>query len=202
MRHRLAASLAVVLTSASAAAQDPPAQDAPARPQLNLALLGGVAGVGTKEQGAWETSRLFAAFHADVLLGRNSTRSWGIGPMARVGTYGFSDAQAQLGASLLVPVHDYLPFVLTAGGYTRLTEGREPGAFASLFWGTRSFNYHGSYVMAGGLVVEARATFGDQAERTVIIAGHADLQAIALPVVMLINAFRLHARPSRRDARA
>lgn len=160
---------------------------AQAEPQWNAALIPGIAWV----RSGGESSRpVYLGGQADVMFGRTSNASWGLGPMARVGTYRFSDLQLQAGASLLVPVHDYLPFVLSAGFYSERDGKTHPGGFASLYWGTRSYNHHGSYIMTGGLVLEARRTGGDGGEKTVLVGANIDLQAFLLPAVMLINAFR------------
>lgn len=160
---------------------------AQAEPQWNAAVVPGVAWV---RAGGGSARPFYLGGQADVLFGRSSNASWGIGPMARVGSYRFSDLQLQAGASVLVPVHDYLPFVLSGGVYSQRDDVVRTGGFASLYWGTRSYNHHGKYVMTGGLVLEARRTAGDGGEKTVLLGANLDLQAVLLPVVMLVNAFR------------
>lgn len=171
--------LAAVLLAPSTALADP---------QWNAALLPGIAWVRTGDQ----TSRpLYLGGQADVMFGRTSNASWGLGPVARVGTYNFGDLQLQLGGSLLLPVHDYLPFVVSAGMYGARGDDRSHGGgFASLYWGTRSYNHHGSYIMTGGILVEGRRTAGEGGEKTFLIAANVDAQAFSLPFMMLVNAFR------------
>jgi hypothetical protein len=72
----------------------------------------------------------------------------------------------------------------------RRFEGSHPGVFGSIFWGSRSFNYHGNYGLAGGLLLEGRLGLDDTRERTVVLAAHLDAEMLALPVLFLINAFR------------
>ncbi len=158
-----------------------------ADPQWNTAVVPAVAWV---RSGGQSSRPFYLGGQADVMFGRTSNASWGVGPMARIGSYRFSDLQLQLGASVLLPVHDYLPLVLSGGLYSQRDGDLRTGGFASLYWGTRSFNYHGSYVMTGGLVLEARQTAGDGGEKTVLVGANIDLQAVLLPAVMLINAFR------------
>ena len=158
-----------------------------ADPQWNAALLPGIAWV----RAGGESSRpIYLGGQADVLFGRTSNASWGFGPMARVGTYRFGDLQLQGGGSLLIPAHDYLPFVVSAGVYSERDDRAHAGGFASLYWGTRSYNHHGSYIMTGGLLLEGRRTYGEGGERTFLVAANVDAQAFLLPLVMLINAFR------------
>ena len=110
--------------------------------------------------------------------------------MVGVSTNHFRDVNLAGGISVLAPVHEYLPIVLQAGPYVRWQDGTHPGAFGSIFWGARSFNYHGVYSPAGGLMVETRFGLDGQKERAIIIAAHLDLEVITLPVQFLINALR------------
>ncbi len=177
----LLTALAALATAGEARAED-------SRPQWNTALVTGLA----FERGpADERHRpmLFAA-HGDVILGRSSNRSWGVGPMARVGTYRFRDLQAQGGVSLLIPSHEYLPFVLSGGAMVRKDGISSPGVFGSLFWGSRSFNHHGSYVLVGGLVLEARKDLGGDRSSAFVVGAHLDGEVLSLPILMLVNAFR------------
>jgi hypothetical protein len=182
--------LALTITSSGLlAAPAARAQDAPSHPQFNAGVVAGVAGVGEGGQ-LWEKTKFHLGLRGDVLFGRSSPWDWGFGPMVNASTNGFSDVNLATGVSALAPVQEYLPLVFSLGPHFRHVDTWEPGAFASVFWGSRSFNYHGLYGLAGGLLLEGRAGFGDSKERTIIIAAHLDLEVIALPVVFLINAFR------------
>jgi len=177
-RETILTALAVALGSGTAHAD----------PQWNAAVLPGLAWV--RSHGA-SARPFYLGGQADVMFGRSSNASWGLGPMARLGTYRFSDLQLQGGLSLLVPVHDYLPFVVSGGFYGRRDDGTtHPGGFASLYWGTRSYNHHGSYIMTGGMLLEVRRTSGADGERAILVAANVDLQAFLLPAMMLVNAFR------------
>ena len=151
-----------------------------------LQLGGGGPGRGA----FWEETLFPGGGRADVLWGRKDPFSWGYGPMAGVSTNHFRDLNVAAGASLLIPVSEYLPIVLQAGPYLRFHEGAHPGAFGSIFWGSRSFNYHSHYGMAGGLSLEARLGLDDDKERTIILAAHLDAQVMTLPFLFLFNAFR------------
>ena len=163
-------------------------ENAPTRPQANAGLAVGLARV--TGEGSAPATPVSLGIRGDVLFGRNGPHAWGVGPALGIGTYRFRDLELQAGASVLVPIHEYLPLVFSAGPYTRRAGTWDPGAYASVFWGSRSFNYDGDYGLAVGIVVEGRAGFGDVRERTLLVAAHLDLQVLVLPVLMAINAFR------------
>ncbi len=162
----------------------------PTRTQVNAGLRGGLTGQGTG--GAWPETLFFLGLSGDALFGRRSPRSFGFGPAIGASSSGFRDLTGTLGASLLLPVHDYLPFVLSAGPTVRHHEtyGNDAGAYASLFWGSRSFNYTGTWGLAGGIVLEGRKTFTNTADHALIVSAHIDLQILTLPAVFLLNALR------------
>lgn len=164
------------------------AEGPPSKLQANAGLNLGVAGASTDS--FWGTTYFHLGARGDLMFGRSGPNDWGVGPMLSLGTNGFKDFTVATGASVHVPIHELLPFVVSAGPYLRRESVFEPGAFASLFWGTRSFNYHSRYVLAGGLLVEGRVGLGEPREHAIIVAVHADAQILALPVLFLINAFR------------
>jgi hypothetical protein len=188
MFHVKRSALAALALLVPSVAQAEPPPDPPSRPQANVGLVIGGAHVATDAGPSHTWINL--GLRGDVLFGRNNPYAWGVGPMAGVGTYKLQDLSLQAGGSVLVPIQEYLPLVVSAGPYARKDGAWEPGAFASVFWGSRSFNYEGSYGLAAGILVEGRAGFGDARERTILIGAHLDLQALTLPVVMLINLFR------------
>jgi len=161
---------------------------ASAEPQANIAVTTGVAGRGT-DAAWWSETKFHLGGRADVLFGRERNLDFGWGPYAETLT-SFDDLTAGGGISALVPIHPYLPAVLSAGGYAwnGPDGGWEPGVTGQLFWGSRSFNYHSWYVMAGGLALQARWGLGDSKERTIIIAAHIDGEILALPFLMLFEA--------------
>lgn len=156
--------------------------------QGNSGFQVGIAGQG---RGAfWEETLFHGGLRGDLLWGRKDPFAWGYGPMLGVSTQHFRDLNLAAGASVLIPVSEYLPVVLQGGPFLRFQKGTHPGIFGTLFWGARSFNYHSHYGIAAGLSVEARLGLDSEKERTLIVAAHVDTQALALPVLLLINAFR------------
>jgi hypothetical protein len=177
---RAAAAIAVLLLSRAALAD----------PQGTAALTIGVAGVGA-DRAFWQDTAFHLGGRGDVLFGRSGPYELGLGPYAEVQTQGFDDLQLGGGASLLVPVVDYLPLVFSAGAYGRAADGSvEPGVTGQVFWGSRSYNYHSAYGMSAGLSLQLRAGLGDQGATSVVAAAHLDLVAMSLPFVFLLTAVR------------
>jgi hypothetical protein len=161
-----------------------------ADPQGTVGLTVGAAGVGL-DRAVWDTTVFHLGARGDVLFGRDGNDDFGVGPYAEVLTHAFDEMQVGGGVSALVPVIEALPLVLSAGMYGRQGNegfGLEPGAAGALFWGTRSYNYHGGYGMAAGLLLEGRWGLGSSRETSIVIGAQLDLYVLSLPVVLLINA--------------
>lgn len=166
------------------------AEPALARPQANVGLTLGAAELGHRGD-PFEKLRFTLGGRADVLFLRERNADWGFGPYGEVLTTSFDDLQLGAGLSTLVPVHDYLPIVVSGGAYGRHGElGWEPGVSASLFWGSRSYNYHASYGLAAGLLLQGRYGLGDSRETALILAGQVDLALIGLPFLLAYEAIR------------
>ena len=124
----------------------------------------GVAGRGV-EGAVWDTTAFHLGLRGDVLFLRGGPHDFGVGPYAEVVTHAFDELQLGGGLSALFPVHEALPIVASVGLYGRAGDegyGFEPGLATALFWGSRSYNYHSSYGMAGGLLVQGRLGLGDR----------------------------------------
>lgn len=161
-----------------------------ADPQANAGLTVGLAGRGF-DRAVWDRSVFHLGFRGDVLLGRSGNRDFGFGPYGELLTYAFDEFQVGVGASALLPVSDSFPLVVSAGIYGRSggdPKGLEPGVAAALFWGSRSYNFHAGYVMAGGLLAQMRLGLGELKETTIMLGAQLDLAFMTLPVVMLFNA--------------
>lgn len=150
----------------------------------------------------WQSARFAAGLRGELFLGRTQNRSFGFGPVAFAGLTTFGERNAGLGTQLLVPVHEYLPLVIGAGlyGVDRDDQKARSGGFASVGWGLRSFNYHSSYSMAGGLLFEARRDFASEPVTTWVGSIQIDTAALVLPVLWAINAFRLRRARAPRGA--
>jgi hypothetical protein len=167
-------------------------RSAAGEPQLSTALALGVAGHGNRSE-LWSSTRLTTGLRGQLLFGRDKDVAFGVGPyLEALTTASFSDAQLGGGAALLVPVHAYLPIVVSAGGYAsyRSPRGWEPGLAAELFWGSHGYNYHSFYALSAGLFAGARYALGDSQEVIVLAGGRLDLELIAIPFIFVWSAIR------------
>ncbi len=163
------------------------ANDAKAEPQWSSALTMGGAGVGTEGR-FWDGSAFHLGARGDVLFGREQGADAGYGPYLALGTLDFSRFEAGGGASVLAPVHDDLPLVFSLGGLLAVDDaGARPLVEASLFWGSRSYNYHSAYGMAAGLLVSVRQGVTAPHETSLLVAAQLDFVALSLPAVAFVN---------------
>lgn len=160
---------------------------AQADPEWNVGLIAAGCMVGESPR-VFDRAVFCGAVQADLLLLRESTRHFGFGPYASVGTAAFGDLRLSAGARALFPVLEDFPLVASAGGVLR--DGRDPGVEASLFWGMRSFNFHGSYNMALGLVLSGTHLFDGPRSNAIAVGAQVDGAVLALPFILLIGALK------------
>jgi len=165
---------------------------AAADPQLTTGLTLGVAGLGERNA-LWTSTGFQAGVRGELLFGRDKDESFGLGPYVEaLTTDGFSDAHLGAGAALLMPIHAYLPVVISAGGYAAHHGpwGWEPGLAAELFWGTHGYNYHSLYSMSAGIFAGGRYALGDSKEVILLGGARIDLELVAIPFIFLWGAIR------------
>ncbi len=125
-----------------------------AEPQVNAALTAGIAAVGEGGQW-WARTTPHLGVRGDAILGRTGNKDFGLGPFVEVLT-AFSDVQVGGGASAHIPVHGYLPIVVSAGGYGRRTaDGRVrmgAGYERSGILGKSKLQLRGQVCIGGGAV--------------------------------------------------
>lgn len=156
---------------------------AQADPQWNVSWLTGVCGTGSNAY--WKHTCWFNGLRGDVLFGRSRDADVGVGPFLHVTTAGFKDLRLGGGLTTLLPVHPYFPIGLSVGGYARHSAaGWEPGLSGWFFIGSKSYNYHSSYTMTGGLLVGLNYGLGPTRERTIVIAAQIDGLVLALPFIL------------------
>jgi len=162
-----------------------------AAPQLSSTLALGVAGNGDRSH-LWTSTDFAAGLRAELLFGRNRDADFGLGPFVEVLTAtGFSDGQVGGGATLLVPIHPYLPVTLSLGGYLGRSSGTwQPGISSELFWGSHGYNYGSFYALSAGIFMAGRQGIGDARDVSIVAGARLDLELIALPAVLLWNAVR------------
>jgi hypothetical protein len=158
---------------------------AAATPQANAAWATGVCGTGAKAE-LWQETSFCNGLRADVLFGRDRGRDFALGPYAQINTAGFWDARYGAGLSVLVPVSEDFPLVLSLGAGGHELDALQAESW--LFWGTRSYNFHGSYSMAAGLLLGAsRDLAGDG--RSALFAGvQIDGLVLGLPFLLAYEA--------------
>ena len=135
------------------------------------------------------------AFHlggrADVLFLRARGSDMALGPYLDVATSSFRNLDAGGGAEWLVPmVADEFPFVLSAGAFFRNGDGRAwtPGVEGSLFFGSRSYNFHSVYGLAAGLFAQTRWVPSSPASVDLVFGVQIDAELIALPFLFVYEA--------------
>jgi hypothetical protein len=152
------------------------------KPQANASLSLGIAGRGDD---APTDGVVFAGgLRGDVLLGRQGPHDFGVGPYLTVDTAAFDDVRPGAGLAVLVPIHDTFPIVVSGGPFIRLGDGAALGASLRAFFGSRSFNFHGAYDLAGGLVLGLDRTFYSTPETVASLTVQVDALLVALPFVL------------------
>ena len=163
-----------------------------AEPQATVGLTTGVGAVGSDGE-FWDHGEFHLGVRSDVMFLREDPYDFGLGPYVELGTFAFDEFQFGGGGSVLLPIHEHLPLVASVGAFGRLGDddfGLEPGLAGTLFWGSRSFNFHANYGLTAGLLVGYRQSFGDSRESTLMVAAQLDFAVLALPVIMLVDMAR------------
>lgn len=169
--------------------------EALAAPQASLGMtLGGVLEdvTGGPVQGA-----VHWGGRGDVLFLRARGTDMALGPYVDVATSSFHDVDTGGGAEWLIPVRDDLPFVLSLGAFTRNGEGRSwaPGFEGTLFWGSRSYNFHSWYGLAAGIFAQTRY-LPDAPERADMVFGlQIDGEILLMPSMLLLGLLRSDPHP-------
>jgi hypothetical protein len=163
------------------------ASPALASPEGRAGVRASVCGAG--DDGAlWQRTRPCFAVTGDLLFGRERNGDFGVGPFAELSTAGFFDARFGGGVSVLLPVHGDLPLVASAGLFSH--ELRTLAVGSSVFWGARSFNFHGHYGLALGLFTAVTVDLGDPKETLVAVGADVDAFFLAVPFLLLADAVR------------
>jgi hypothetical protein len=177
----------VACVVASAALASP----ASAAPQLSTSLALGAAGNGDRSH-LWASTDFATGARGELLLGRSKDADFGVGPYVEAfSTTGLSTWQLGGGATVLVPVHAYLPVTLSLGGYAGRIEGEwQPGLAGELFWGSHGYNYDSLYALTAGIFGGVRYGLGSAHDVSLVVGARFDLEFVALPFVFAWNAIR------------
>jgi hypothetical protein len=164
-----------------------------AEPQVSVGVTVGAAGEGFDHRMWTRRTAFHLGLHGDLVLGRSSTSSFGVGPYVELLTHAFDEVELGGGVSGLLPVLDTFPVIVSAGVYGRKGPegfGLEPGVAGEICWGPRSYNFHSRYVLSGGLLGQVRYGLGPTREMSIVVAAQVDIMVLAIPVLFLINAAR------------
>lgn len=160
---------------------------ASADPQLGAALT---TGAGFTDMRASNGPRV--AYHLggrfDALFLRDRAGTMALGPYVGLATEAFDTFQTGGGLEWLLPIGDPV-LVFSGGGFARTSRfGWEPGAEATVFFGSRSFNYHSFYSLGLGAFLQGRYGFGDGKQADAILGVQVDLEYLALPALFIYEA--------------
>lgn len=161
--------------------------NAGAHPQIASSLTTGAALTDLRfEHGPRVAYHLGGRF--DVLFLREAPGDMAIGPYVDVATHAFDTFETGGGLSWLVPA-GATAFVFSGGGFGRAAGfGFEPGVAGTIFWGSRSYNYHSIYGIGVGLIAQGRYGLGDGKQADAILGVQIDLQYFALPFLFAYEA--------------
>ena len=163
------------------------ARPAAAQPQSHVALRIAPCGVGT-DGNVWEATRVCGGLVGDLLLFRRRNRDFGFGPYVEVLTAGFWDARFGGGASLLVPITESYPLVLSVGAFDH--ELRAASLGGTLFWGVRSYNFDNPYNWTFGLYASAYRDLDSRGDTLVSVGVELDGFFLAAPFLLAFGALR------------
>src|SRR5688572_25182993 len=126
----------------------------------------------------------------DMLLLRDRAGTMALGPYVDVATAAFDTFESGGGLEWLLPAGETV-FILSGGGFARTSRfGWEPGVASTLFWGSRSFNYHSIYSLGVGLFAQGRYGFSDGRQADAIFGAQIDLEYLGLPFLLAYEAIR------------
>ena len=159
-----------------------------AAPQISAGLTTGAALTDVRAENGPRV-----AYHLggrlDMLLLRERANTMAIGPYIDVATAAFDTFETGGGLEWLVPAGD-TAFIFSGGAFARTSRfGWEPGAAGTIFWGSRSFNYHSAYSLGVGLFLQGRyGLAGAGRQGDAILGVQIDLQYLALPFLFAYEA--------------
>jgi hypothetical protein len=152
-----------------------------AEPEWNLAAQANLCGLGTDR--VWQKTGFCGNVRGDLLFGRDRNADFALGPYATFGTATFSDVRFGGGLSVLLPtLEGDFPILLSAGALSR--NGSDLRLSGEVFFGVRSHNFHGHYVMGSGLVLGGDAVVSGAPGNTLYVGLQIDGLWLALPFIL------------------
>jgi len=145
---------------------------------------------------AYGDGKTSGAFHMglrpDVLFLRSRGDQMAVGPYLDATTSSLRDVDLGGGIEWLLPVRDDLPLVISGGAFCRNGEGRAwtPGLEGTLFFGSRSYNYHSWYGVAFGLFAQTRYVPSPPVAGDLVFGLQIDGEFLAMPSILILSALR------------
>jgi hypothetical protein len=165
------------------------AAGSPARaaPQTSVGLTVGPALTDLRTNPGVE---LHLGARGDLLLFRRRETDMAIGPYLDVATAAFDTFETGGGVEWLVPLTRDVPAILSAGLLARDAPGVGwgAGAEATLFLGSRSYNFDSVYSLGVGGFLQGRYGIGDSRQADIILGAQIDLEIFALPFIAIVSA--------------
>jgi hypothetical protein len=178
---------AVVLGTVTAAALLVASTAADAHPQITAGVTTGLALTDARADNGPRPAYHQGGRH-DLLVLRDGPRSMALGPYVDMMTAAFDTFEGGGGLAWLVPT-GATAFVFSGGGFARTSRfGWEPGVAGTVFWGSRSYNFHSDYAVGVGLFAQGRYGLGDGKQGDAIFGVQLDLEYLALPFLFAYEA--------------
>jgi hypothetical protein len=163
------------------------ATSANADPQGHVALRAAPCGVGSDGK-LWQQTHFCAGLTGDLLFLRHRNRDLGLGPYFEVNTAGFWDARFGGGLSLLLPVMESYPLVLSLGAFDH--ELRAASLGGTVFWGARSYNFDSAYNYALGVYASAYRDLDSERATLISVGVEVDGFFVLAPFLFAFQALR------------
>jgi hypothetical protein len=166
---------------------------AAAAPQVSTSL---VVGGGAADLRANEPSKPRGVFHlgawADAIFLRQRSSDMGLGAYVHFDTTAFDTLSFGGGATWLVPLGSPV-LSLSAGALGRSSSrGLEPALSTTLFFGSKSYNFHSLYGLTAGLFAQMRYGIGKSDQAELLFGAQIDLAILALPFIYVVESFKTH----------
>jgi hypothetical protein len=160
-------------------------------PQLSATAMFGAAASDLRT-GEHPHAALAMSARGDALFLRSREKDMAVGPYVEVGSVGFETLDLGVGAEWLIPALEAVPFIFSVGPELHRAPGAfwQPGAEATVFFGSHSFNYHEAYSLTAGVFLQGRYGFGGARQGDAVLGAQIDLALLALPFVYLYEAAR------------
>jgi hypothetical protein len=161
-----------------------------ARPQASVGLT--LGGAFETDRPAQDPSTEFElGARADVLFARSRGFEMAVGPYVDAATLAFRRTDLGGGCEWLLPVRDDLPLVLSAGAFARRENDATwaPGGEGSVFFGSRSYNFHSWYGLAAGVFAQALYVPGRDRELDFVVGARIDGELLVLPWLLVAGLF-------------